>query len=262
MSVYNTDNSFLFDCSAVLSYDFSCKILKDTDFDVYLVDQLTYEQTLLSLGTDYTITKNRIKDGGTITLKSAHSGYNCYGVRNLAIIQPEEVPTDGDFPEETIETALDRLTLICQQLQSQVGRTPKVEGYSQFEDIGIEDPQDGKSLVYSVVDGKVTIKNSEFNPDEIIAEIENMTKTAEESLQKVLDATAYIQAIYKNMLFYDLLGPTQINVNEKSGILFFEKLGSTTVTVSEKETMLFSEKYNDDEVTIELENGITEVVIG
>lgn len=45
MSVWDTENTFLFNCSAAVSYDFDLKILKETDLKIYLMDQLTSEKT-------------------------------------------------------------------------------------------------------------------------------------------------------------------------------------------------------------------------
>lgn len=259
MSVWDTKNTFLFDCSAAVSYDFDLKILKESDLLIYLTDQLTSEKIKLTLGQDYTITKNRLKDGGTITLKEAHPGYNCYGERYIELIQPEEVPTEGYFPESTIETAFDRCILIDQQQQMLLDRMPKLDEYTPFKNFNIENPVDDRMLVFSIDGDKVTIQSSKYNPDNLIDEMRAVSNEAKETLEKVLQATAYLESIYKNMIFYELQGSTNIEINNNAGYLFFEKQGSTELTVNEKNTLLFSEKYNDDNIIVELDSNIKEV---
>ena len=262
MAVWDNDTTFLFDCSAISSYDFSIKFLRDTDFEVYLADQLTQEETKLELNRDYTITKNLVEDGGTITLSQAHPGYNCFGKRVLELIQPEEIPTEGYFPEETIENALDRSIMIDQQLQAQLDRVPKLNDYTQFANLVIEEPQDGKMLIYEIDENnRVHIKASDYAPEEFLDEMKRVSEEANENLIKVLEAMEYVQSVYDNMLFYERLGSKKVTIDNNAGYLFFEKLGSTQVTVEEKATMLFSEKYNDDQVVIELENGVEELLI-
>lgn len=259
MSVWDTKNTFLFDCSAAVSYDFDLKILKESDLKIYLMDQLTSEKTPLVLGQDYTITKSRLQDGGNITLREAHPGFNCYGERYIELIQPEEIPTEGYFPEATIEMALDRGILIDQQQQMLLDRVPKLAEYTPFKNFNIENPIDNRMLIFSVDGEKVTIKSGEYNPDTLIDEMHAASDEARKALEQVLEATKYLKEIYNNMIFYELQGSTNIEINNNAGYLFFEKQGSTEISVNEKNTLLFSEKYNNDNVTIELDDSIVEV---
>lgn len=150
MSVFNSDNKLLKDCSDVLSYPFAFKIFKDTDLKVSLINPETQEETALVLGVDYEVKISRISDGGSIELYTSHPGYQLYAYRKLDLIQPEEVPTEGYFPESTIEDALDRGIMISQQLQEQLDRSAQLSGYSDTEKIAFEDPVDGMVLQYQV----------------------------------------------------------------------------------------------------------------
>lgn len=168
MAVWNDDNKLLVDCSDVKDIPFSFKVFKDTDMIVSIVNQETSEETLLELYNDYDIEISRIEDGGVIKLKETHPGYNCYAYREVPLIQPEEVPTEGNFPEETIENAFDRSIMISQQLQEQIDRCLKVPGFSAISEINFEEPQNGKALIYDIEGNTAIIKNSQYNPDDVV----------------------------------------------------------------------------------------------
>lgn len=141
MSVNTDTNKILMDCSTVTSFDFTFKIFKETDLVVSLVDNETQEITsTLALHTDYEVSISRIADGGTLTLTETHEGYSVYAVRTLEITQPEQIPTEGHFPEQTIENALDRNCMISQQLQEQIDRAIKVPGTSTFVGVDVSLP--------------------------------------------------------------------------------------------------------------------------
>lgn len=139
MSVYSTDNSIIKECAKLKDFEFGFKIFKAEDLKVYLAEKAQVLIPLV-LNRDYTIEINRIEDGGTITLTETHEGYSLYAVRDIEIIQPEEIPTEGYFPEKTLEDALDRGTMIDQQLQSQINGCLKVSDYVKTEGVKVELP--------------------------------------------------------------------------------------------------------------------------
>ena len=179
MAVWNDENKLLLDCGEVKDLPFGFKIFKETDLIVSLIDQETSEETPLTLHTDYEIEISRIEDGGTLKLNEVHPGYNCYAYREIPLIQPEEIPTEGNFPEETIENAFDRVVMISQQLQEQIDRCLKIPGFSSISEINFEEPQDGKALIYDIEGNTATIKNSQYNPDEVVEECQAQVALAE-----------------------------------------------------------------------------------
>ena len=179
MAVWDDDNKLLVDCSDVTDIPFSFKIFKETDLVISLINQETSEETPLELNTDYEIEISRIEDGGVIKLKETHQGYNCYAYREIPLIQPEQIPTEGNFPEETIENAFDRGVMISQQLQEQIDRCLKIPGFSAITEINFEEPQDGKALIYDIEGDIATIKNSQYNPDDVVAECQEQVELAE-----------------------------------------------------------------------------------
>lgn len=179
MAVWNDENKLLVDCSEVKDLPFGFKIFKETDLIVSLINQETSEETPLTLHTDYEIEISKIEDGGTLKLNEVHPGYNCYAYREIPLIQPEEIPTEGNFPEETIENAFDRGVMISQQLQEQIDRCLKIPGFSSISEINFEEPQDGKALIYDIEGNTATIKNSQYNPDEVVEECQAQVALAE-----------------------------------------------------------------------------------
>ncbi|UKI40471.1 MAG: hypothetical protein L6V95_09775 [Candidatus Melainabacteria bacterium] len=185
MSVYNSENKVIKSCGELTHFEFSFKIFKEEDLTVSLINPTTQALTNLKLNEDYTVSISRVNDGGSIELMEKHNGYNIYIYREIEIIQPHEIPTEGYFPELTIENALDRSCMIDQQLHEVVNRCVKLPGFSDITEIEIEPPINGKTLVWGVNNGKATIKNSNYSPDSIAETVENAAKQA---LQKANEA--------------------------------------------------------------------------
>lgn len=168
MTVFNNTNKIRVDCSTATSVDFNFKIFKASELIVSLINKTTAEETPLTLNTDYTISISKIADGGTIYLNAAHPGYYLYAIRKIDYIQPEDIPTEGGFPEETIEDAFDRGCILSQQLKELADRSIKLKGFLESTEtdengIDVELPipspnklfmwdSDGKSIVNSTVD--------------------------------------------------------------------------------------------------------------
>ena len=151
MSVHSNDNSILKACGTLTHFEFGFKVFKDEDLIVSLMDPGTQDLTLLKLNVDYTVNISRIGDGGSIELNETHNGYSLYAYRKIEIIQPHEVPTEGYFPESTIENALDRGIMIDQQLQEQINRCIAIPGTSGFSGVNVQlpVPKAGNTLAWS-----------------------------------------------------------------------------------------------------------------
>lgn len=113
----------------VTSFPFSFKVFNAADVVVILTDSSGAESTLTPED-DYSVALNADQDaspGGTIAKNSPlASGYLLTitsGVKNL---QPLDLTNQGGFYPRVINAALDRLTILVQQLAEQVGRSVKV----------------------------------------------------------------------------------------------------------------------------------------
>lgn len=217
MSVFNSDNKLLKDCSDVLSYPFAFKIFKDTDLKVFLIDPETQEETALVLGVDYEVKISRISDGGSIELYTSHPGYQLYAYRELELIQPEEVPTEGYFPESTIEDAFDRGIMISQQLKEILNRSIKIKGFLESKDInpnGIDVelpiPVANKILMWDG-NGKAII-NSSVNATELESMAYRLHESAD-NIDIVANDINNVNACAKNETNINKCVNNQTNIN-------------------------------------------------
>lgn len=105
--------------------------LVDTDVKISKKSGATGAVTVLTLNSDYTLTGAGNQAGGSANLIVAPAG-NDPGTgnpdqilieRNVTAVQETAYPTNGIFPAESHEKALDRLTMLVQQLQTADGRT-------------------------------------------------------------------------------------------------------------------------------------------
>jgi len=107
------------------------------EFKVFTADELSVlyaasgvAETTLVLNSDYTVSLNADQDsdpGGTITLSSPLSTGSTLAITSAVdILQPVVLTNLGGFYPSVINDALDRLTIISQQLQEQSDRSLKV----------------------------------------------------------------------------------------------------------------------------------------
>lgn len=109
-----------------VAFSFPYRFLTNADLVVVRV-AANGTETTLALGTDYTVTGADDDAGGTVTCVSAPaSGARLVIYRSVDITQEVDYITGDSFPAETHERALDRLTMVAQQLQDAVDRSAKL----------------------------------------------------------------------------------------------------------------------------------------
>lgn len=137
MTVENTTNFKKFQGDSVTTVvSFSFRVLQASDLKLY-----AYPATLgftdievyrLTEGIDYEVDIDDDGEGGFITYTTAvATGMEGLIQNDLSITQPADLPTEGNFSEESVETALDRSCLINIQQQEILKRCIKLK---------IEDP--------------------------------------------------------------------------------------------------------------------------
>ena len=113
---------------ATVAFPFSFKVFAAADVRVVLTDVNEAESDLV-LGTNYTVTLNADQDanpGGTVTTITTYaSGYLITLTSQVQNLQPVTLTNQGGFYPKVINTALDRLTILVQQVVEQVGRAVK-----------------------------------------------------------------------------------------------------------------------------------------
>lgn len=111
------------------SFSFAFKVFAAADLLVVRTD-LSLLETTLTLNTDYSVTLNSNQDanpGGTVTLPSAlTTGFLLTLSSQVGALQATDLTNQGGFYPSVLNTALDKLTILVQQLKEQVGRAVKV----------------------------------------------------------------------------------------------------------------------------------------
>jgi hypothetical protein len=119
--------------TTVFAYDFL--LLDEDHLEVYLDDELK------TISTHYTVDGVGESGGGDVTFLTAPGTDVAVTILRVApITQEVDYQTGGKFPAETHEEALDKLTMIAQQISEQLGRQPALSVDSTFEDLTLPDP--------------------------------------------------------------------------------------------------------------------------
>jgi len=110
------------------AFAFSFKVFTSADVQVVHTTPAGVE-TVLEEGADYTVTVGPDQDtspGGSVVLPSALvSGHSLTLTSRVANLQPVELTNQGGFYPRVINLALDRLTILVQQLAERVARSLK-----------------------------------------------------------------------------------------------------------------------------------------
>lgn len=145
-------------------YSYTFRIFDDADLVLVKRNTSTGAETLLALGTDYTVTGAGSYSGGTFTLVAGNlpSGYELAAFRELDLLQPTDLRNQGSFLAEVHERAFDRFVMMAQQLQDQVNRSIRLPdseaGGSQMKLPGKE-IRLGKQLTFDPVTGDPTVSS-------------------------------------------------------------------------------------------------------
>lgn len=95
--------------------------LEDAHLAVYTLSGTT--ETLLSDPTDYTVVGAGVSSGGTVEFVVAPiDGITITIVRDVEITQETDYIPNDPFPADSHEDAVDKLTMICQQLEDAISR--------------------------------------------------------------------------------------------------------------------------------------------
>lgn len=162
MTLAATSNRVLYDCDGTTTaFPFTFKIFDEDDITVILLDDDDNETTLVT-PTNYTVTKTgndfdsggnvetQVLSGGTFIPYAYPVGYKILIIREIELNQETVFPLAAESYEDT----LDRLTMITQQIEEKVGRSPKFKITSSESDVEIEDLEAGAVLaVNSTGDG-------------------------------------------------------------------------------------------------------------
>ena len=128
VSSTTTKNSYSGNASTtVFAYGF--KIFDDDDITVIIRTDSTGAETTKTKTTHYTVSNVGNASGGNVTFTSGNtpaSGETVVLIRNTARTQLTDYTPNDPFPADSHEDALDKLTLITQELEENIGRSLKV----------------------------------------------------------------------------------------------------------------------------------------
>ena len=124
------------------NYAYTFKILADADLKVIKTLTATGAETTLTLATDYTVTGAGTASGNVVLTAGSKcaSGYTMTILRDMDVTQETDYVDGEAFSAESIESALDKNTMILQQLKEEVGRAPKLPTTSTITDIALPNP--------------------------------------------------------------------------------------------------------------------------
>ncbi|MEN9707756.1 MAG: hypothetical protein RIQ68_164, partial [Pseudomonadota bacterium] len=150
-------------------FPFTFKVFAAADVQAVRLNVSTQVETVLVLGTDYTVSLNADQDsspGGSITLPSVlATGYNLVITSDIGNLQPTDLTNQGGFYPDVINDSLDRATIQIQQLQEAVDRSAKLP---------ITSSADADALVADIV----RLADSADNIDTVAGSITNVNTVA------------------------------------------------------------------------------------
>ena len=125
------------------AFPFAFKVFSSSDVRVVRTD-LSGIESDLTLTADYTVTLNADQDsdpGGTVTLvTAAETGYKTTLASQVDELQPVVLTNAGGFYPRVINDALDRLTIMVQQLSEKLSRSLKYSISSPLGDSALPAP--------------------------------------------------------------------------------------------------------------------------
>ena len=194
------------------TFPFAFKVFQSSDLEVVRLAVSTGVETALTLSSDYTVTLNSDQDatpGGNVVLSSALAiGYNLVITSSVASLQETDLTNNGGFYPEVITTALDRLTIIAQQLQTDVDRSAKLP---------ITSTADAKTLsanisrLASSADNIDTVSGAIANINTVYGDLENIDAVGG-SISSVNAVANDLSAI--NAVNNDLANIDAVNANK------------------------------------------------
>lgn len=123
------------------------RFLEDGDLKVIKTVVATGIETELDIISDYTVTGAGDDMGGTVTtLVAPLSTEKLSILRNVPLTQGTDYVENDEFPAESHERALDKLTMIVQQIQEQLDRTLKQTESQEGAGLTVPPSQEGKFL--------------------------------------------------------------------------------------------------------------------
>ena len=141
------------------SFAYTFRILDEDHVAVYVDD------VLKTITTHYTVSGVGDSGGGSITMLSAPAAgtANVVFLRSIPLTQETDYVENDPFPAEAHEDALDKLTMVSQQLQEQLDRTIVLPPTSTVSNLTLPTPTAGKALLWNATEDGLENSTDDFN---------------------------------------------------------------------------------------------------
>lgn len=110
-----------------VTFAFTFKVFSASDLQLVRTNTSTGVSSTLTITTDYTVTLNADQNsapGGSVTLVNALvTGYTLIVTSDISALQSTDLTNQGGFYPQVITNALDKLTILVQQIIGKVGRS-------------------------------------------------------------------------------------------------------------------------------------------
>ncbi len=192
MTVATTTNRISYACDgATVVFPYTFKVFEDSDLEVTLREIATGAETSLTLTTDYTVSGAGGAHGGNVTTVATYSADYQLIIRRVLPYTQETDYIEGDsFPAESHEDALDRLTMLAQQLEEALDRALKFSVTSSSSGIDVPDPSADKVLGWNA--GATALENKTVSTVEssgILADVTGDITVTEDNQFLLCDGT-------------------------------------------------------------------------
>lgn len=149
MTIASTSNKTIYTGNNTASkFTFTFKVFASTDLVVTKYTIADGTEDVLTLTTEYTVSlTGGGVSGGEVTLVAGalSSAYKLIIERVMAVTQETDYVENDPFPADDHEDALDKLTMICQQLKEQIGRAV-LQDSAATSSLTMPTPEAGKYL--------------------------------------------------------------------------------------------------------------------
>lgn len=135
------------------------------------------EATVITSG--FTVNQNADKTGTVVMDTAPASGTTIFVRRITPLTQETDYTTGGAVSQEVHETAYDKLTMITQQIDEEVGRSIKLNDTSSLSDLEIPEPVANKALKWN--SDATALENSTDDFDDIVTNATTQATNASNS---------------------------------------------------------------------------------
>ena len=212
--------------NATTDFPFTFKVFAAADLLVVRRTIATGVETELALTTHYAVTLNADQEanpGGIVALLAPLlDTYNLIISSKVSILQPAALANQGGFYPKVIMDALDRLTIISQQLKEEIDRCAKVpittsDYTTLLDDIAILATQTGDiETVADNIGDVVATGGSIANVNAVAADLSNVDIVAGDiaNINAVVPDIANVNAVANDLTNVDMVAENIEDINE------------------------------------------------